>query len=485
MDQKNQPRHPLSPDTTRFATNIRALTGKLFTPGQPIFVNRAPGRLDLMGGNDDYTGGLVFETTIAEATFFAAQSRSDTHFVLHNPSVRSIGWQETIEFDLSDFSNMVAVKSLEDVRAWINHDPHQSWFAYIVGSLYFLKMKYPQKATHGLNMFMDSQIPLGKGVSSSAALEVSAMKACAAAYGLTASGVELASWTQWVENAIAQSASGVMDQFAVIMGDENAFTPMLCQPCIPYPLVYLPEGLKIWGIDSGVRHSVAGIEYEAARTATFMGYQLICEWEALPVTRETLGVLERYTDPRYQGYLARLRPSLFRTSYEDRLPARMLGSEFTKNHPEHFDPYTPVRAEVDYPVRAATRYAVEENQRVRLFFEIIKSAVAPVSNENLSLLGELMFQAHSGYSDCGLGSAETDLLVNLVREESGHDLFGAKITGGGAGGTVAVIGRDTSTAKSAFERVAAVYKKQTGIEPYIFNGSSHGADAFGISVLNF
>ncbi len=483
MDQMNQPIHLLSPDTTRFVAGVRVLTGKVFTPGKPIFVNRAPGRLDLMGGNDDYTGGMVFETTIAEAAFFAAQSRSDTHFVLYNPSVCSIGWQETIEFDLADFSNMVGVKSLEDVCEWINRDPRQSWFAYIVGGLYLLKMKYPQKVVHGLNMFMDSQIPLGKGVSSSAAIEVSALKACAAAYGLTASGVELAGWTQWVENAIAQSASGVMDQFAVIMGDENAFTPMLCQPCIPYPLVYLPDGLKIWGIDSGVRHSVAGIEYEAARAATFMGYQLICEWEALPVTREMTGVLERYTDPRWQGYLARLCPSLFRAHYEDRLPARMSGGEFTKHHPEHFDPYTPVRHEVDYPVRAATRYAVEENQRVCLFFEIIKSAAVPVSDSALSLLGELMFQSHAGYSDCGLGSDETDLLVNLVRAENGHDLFGAKITGGGAGGTVAVIGRDTPVAESAFKRVAAIYKKQTGIEPYIFNGSSHGADAFGVLVL--
>jgi L-arabinokinase len=483
MDQNNHPQLPLSPDTTRFAADVRALTGKVFSPGLPIFVNRTPGRLDLMGGNDDYTGGLVFETTIAEATFFASQARTDTHFVLHNPSVRSIGWQEIIEFDLANFSNSAGVKSLEDVRAWINHDPRQSWFAYIVGSLYFLKMKYPEKTTYGLNMFMDSQIPLGKGVSSSAALEVSAMKACAAAYGLTASGVELAGWTQWVENAIAQSASGVMDQFAVIMGDENAFTPMLCQPCIPYPLVHLPQGLKIWGIDSGVRHSVAGIEYEAARAATFMGYQLICEWETLPVTRETQGVLERYTDPRWQGYLARLTPSLFRSNYEDRLPARMLGRKFIEHHPEHFDPYTPVRSEVYYPVRSATRYAVEENQRVRLFFEILKSAVSPVTDDTLSLLGELMYGAHTGYSDCGLGSAETDLLVNLVRAESRHDLFGAKITGGGAGGTVAVIGRSTPAAEAAFERVAAVYKKQIGIDPYIFKGSSHGADAFGILTL--
>jgi L-arabinokinase len=480
MDQKPHPQASQLPDTAQFVSEVRNLTGKLFSADSPIYINRSPGRLDLMGGNDDYTGGLVFETTIAEATFFAAQPRTDAHFVLHNPSVRSMGWKETIEFDLSDFTNGTEVTSLEAARAWINRDPLQSWFTYIVGSLYFLKMKHPDQVNHGLNMFLDSQIPLGKGVSSSAALEVSAMKACAAAYGLTASGVDLATWTQWVENAIAQSASGVMDQFAVIMGDTNAFTPMLCQPCIPYPLVKLPEGLKIWGIDSGVRHSVAGIEYEAARTATYMGYQLICEWEKLPVTRETVGVLERYTDPRWQGYLARLSPSLFRSNYEDRLPAKLKGADFSKDHPVHFDPYTPVRAEVDYPVRAATRYAVEENFRVQSFFEILKSCVTPVSDATLRLLGELMYGAHAGYSDCGLGSAETDLLVNLVRGEQGNDLFGAKITGGGAGGTVAILARTTPAAEKAFSRIVTEYKARTGIDPYIFEGTSQGADAFGI-----
>jgi len=481
MDQK--PQTSPSPDTARFVAEVGQLTGTLFAAGHPIYINRSPGRLDLMGGNDDYTGGLVFETTIAEATFFAAQPRSDTQFVLHNPSVRSMGWKETIEFDLSNFANSAGVLTLEEARAWINSDPLKSWFTYIVGSLYFLKMKYPDKVTCGLNMFLDSQIPLGKGVSSSAALEVSAMKACAAAYGLTASGVDLATWTQWVENAIAQSASGVMDQFAVIMGDTNSFTPMLCQPCLPYPLVKLPEGLKVWGIDSGVRHSVAGIEYEAARAATFMGYQLICEWENLPVSRESVGVLERYTDPRWQGYLARLTPSLFRSNYEDRLPAKMCGAEFTKAHPEHFDPYTPVRPDVDYPVRAATRYAVEENNRVRFFFEILKSCTTPVSDDTLNLLGELMYGAHAGYSDCGLGSAETDLLVNLVRAESGNHLFGAKITGGGAGGTVAILGRNTPEADKAFTRIVKSYREKTGIDPYVFEGTSQGADAFGILML--
>ncbi len=473
----------MTPDLESFIQLCKKHSGSLFAKGVPIYINRTPGRLDLMGGNDDYTGGLVFETTISEATIYAAQPRQDKRFILLNPSVRSMDWQEQIEFSLDDFSTATGVLPIEQVREWINHDPRQNWFATLVGNLYLLKKDHPELITHGLNMLMDSNIPLGKGVSSSAALEVSGMKACAAAYGIETKGVDLAIQTQWVENAIALSASGVMDQFAVVMGDEDCFTPMLCQPCTPYPLVHLPKDLKIWGLDSGVRHSVAGIEYEAARAATFIGYQLICEFEGLKVTRDDSGVLSRYTDPKWEGYLARISPSLFREKYEDRLPKTIKGMEFLKLHPVHFDPYTPVREDVDYPVRNATRYAIEENQRVKLFFELLESASTPVTDRTLDLLGELMYGAHTGYTDCGLGSKETDLIVNLVRAKVGTDLFGAKITGGGAGGTVAILGRNTETAEKSFLEIVAEYKKQTGIDPYVFIGSSQGADAFGVKVI--
>ena len=466
-----------------FIERCNNLDGSLFERGRDIFISRSPGRLDLMGGNDDYTGGLVFETTIREATLFAAQTRMDDQFVLRNPGVKSLGWQETIRFSLADLAGSTSENDLEQFRAWINKDPDRSWRSYIVGNLFFLKLNYPSAVTHGLNMFMDSSIPLGKGVSSSAALEVASMKACAAAYGIQAEGIELAQWTQWVENTIALSASGVMDQYAVIMGDIDTFTPMICQPCIPLPQVRLPHGVRVWGIDSGVRHSVAGIEYEAARAATFMGYQLICEMEGLLVNLEDSGVLSRFTDPKWEGYLARLSPSEFREKYESVLPLTIRGSDFLTRHPVHYDPYTPVRPQVDYPIRYACRYAVEENQRVRLFHEILKSAALPVSDLTLETLGELMFGAHLGYTDCGLGSPATDLLVEMVKQSRTQGLFGAKITGGGAGGTVAILGRETAEANAAVRDIFEQYHAKTGNEPYFFEGTSKGADAFGVVTI--
>ena len=96
----------------------------------------------------------------------------------------------------------------------------------------------------------------------------------------------------------------------------------------------------------------------------------------------------------------------------------------------------------------------------------------------LALLGELMYQSHASYSACGLGSAETDLIVRLVREAGpARGLYGAKITGGGSGGTVAVLGRRGSEA--AVAEIAERYEQATGRRARTFSGSSPGAAAFG------
>jgi galactokinase len=278
------------PDVTQFIKTIRAHTGaeKFFQPGKTIYLSRAPGRLDLMGGNDDYTGGLVFETTIREATRVAVQLRDDDRIRLFNPQMREQGWRELVECSLAALATDTGLRSLEEVRAFVNADVKQQWIAYVIGALYLLKKEFPSRVTHGVSIWLESEVPLGKGVSSSAALEVAAMKALGAAFGIRIEGVQLALWTQWVENAIAQSASGVMDQITVVLGDQDHFVPLICQPCQPEPLVRLPAPLRIWGVDSGVRHSVAGIEYETARAATFMGYAMLCDWEKLPVFQKPL-----------------------------------------------------------------------------------------------------------------------------------------------------------------------------------------------------
>ena len=469
------------PELKRFDAAIsRLIADGFFRRDADILVNRTPGRLDLMGGNDDYTGGLVFETTIREATLVAVQARTDQRIVFYNPGIRPYGWQDRIEFSLLDLADAGVAKPLALVRDWINADPDRAWCAYIVGDLYFLLSHYSDKIKGGLSLYLESDVPLGKGVSSSAALEVAPMKAMASLYGIEAGGVELASWTQWVEIALTQAACGIMDQLAVVMGDQDYFVPMLCQPCQPFPLVRLPSNLRIWGVDSGVRHSVAGLEYESARTATFMGYRFLCDWECLEPHLDESGSLPRWVENRWNGYLANLSPSQFRSTYEHRLPEWMSGADFQAMGHPHLDPFTPVRPDVNYPVRGATRYATQENWRVSTFFSLISKSPGETDNLTSRLLGELMYQSHLGYSDCGLGSKATDKIVQLVRTEQAHGLLGAKITGGGAGGTVAVLGLNTPAADQALKRVMENYAAWSGRDPYLFDGSSTGCDKFGI-----
>jgi L-arabinokinase len=461
---------------TAFPSQVSAIRGKdrFFSPKRAVYISRAPGRLDLMGGNVDYTGGLVFQATIREATWAAAQLREDGRIVFWNPQMREEGWCERVEFSLNDLS------SEEIVRGLVNRSPQVRWTAYVLGVFYWLRNHYPEQVRSGANVYIESEVPLNKGVSSSAAVEVAVMKAAAKCYGRDLTGIELAEACQWTENVIAESACGIMDQAASVLGDEGFVLPLLCQPCAPKPLVKLPEGLRCWAIDSGVRHAVTSIEYEAARAAAFVGYRMICELEKLPLTIDGAGRIPRFVEPRWNGYISNISPSIFRSRYEERLPAIASGKEILASRTIHPDPFTTIRPEVSYRVRACTRYAVEENQRIETFVELARAANA--QDSTCRLMGDLMFQSHWSYTECGLACEATDFLVELVRQECGEGkLFGAKITGGGGGGTVAVLG--ASEGEASFHRVVERYAEARGFEPYVFEGSSVGADRFGIRVI--
>ena len=144
-----------------FVDEVRAMQrrGELFQPHAPIYVARAPGRLDLMGGNDDYTGGMVFETTIREATWSAAQRRGDDAIVLVNPQMREQGWLDRVEFDLADLTDP------EHVRRLVNREATVRWTAYVLGLFYWLKLHFAEQVQGGMSVLVHSEVPLNKGVS--------------------------------------------------------------------------------------------------------------------------------------------------------------------------------------------------------------------------------------------------------------------------------------------------------------------------------
>jgi L-arabinokinase len=267
-----------------------------------------------------------------------------------------------------------------------------------------------------------------------------------------------------------------MDQMTSACGEQNRLLALLCQPAEIVGQVPLPDGLEIWGIDSGVRHEVGGADYGGVRTGAFMGYRIVADLAGLATTELGNGVVE-IDDTRWRGYLANVSPKEWAHEFRDHIPIEMDGGLFLERYAGITDRVTTVAPHRVYAVRQPTQHPILEHDRVRRFRDLLMSGASAESDR--AALGELMYESHESYSACGLGSTGTDRLVELVRNagrESG--LYGAKITGGGSGGVVAVLARAGS--KAVVDRVASQYTGRTGRMATVLGGSSSGAVGFGV-----
>ena len=449
---------------------------ELFDNDTELWVARAPGRLDVMGGIADYSGSLVLELPIAEAAFVALQrdaSRKIRIVTLTNNHSR----EAAFEMSLDNFERDGAPVDYAEARRLFQADPTGRttghWAAYVAGAFLVLMRERSVRFTEGARILLASNIAEGKGVSSSAAIEVAAMSAVTAAFGIEVAPRDLALLCQKVENAVVGAPCGVMDQMTAVCGVEGELLALLCQPAEILETIALPDDLAVWGVESGERHSVRGDDYGAVRVGAFMGYRMIADLAKLKVAAAD-GVL-RVEDEIWHGYLANVTPLEFESSYAGHIPERIAGSEFLARYGGTTDEVTRVNPERIYAVLKPTAHAVYEHSRVRAFADLLREPASARRNEQL---GELMYQSHASYSACGLGSAGTDLLVKLVRDLStSHGLYGAKITGGGSGGTVAILG--ARNAEAAVRRVAASYEQAMSYQPCVFAGSSPGSAVFG------
>jgi len=469
------------PDATAFIETLNRLeqhplpeARRLFDKEGELIVTRAPGRLDVMGGIADYSGSLVLELPIQEATFAALQ-RDPARRLKIVSLLPDLAREAVFEMSLDDFRSETGPIDYETARARFQRDPKRSWAGYVAGVFLTLMRERGINFPDGARILIDSQVPEGKGVSSSAALEVATMQAVAAAFDIQIEPRELALLCQMVENLVVGAPCGVMDQMTASCGQANKLLALLCQPAELCRMIAIPERVALWGLDSGVRHAVTGADYATVRIGTFMGYRIIAELAGLKVQEAAPGGPVYIDDPYWRGYLSNLTPSQFEQSFSAHLPERIRGAEFLSRYRGTTDKVTRIDEGRIYPVRVPTAHAVYEHHRVRLYAELINRAPG---ERRLELLGELMYQSHASYSACGLGSPGTDRLVQLVREAGPkRGLYGAKITGGGSGGTVAVLGR-----RDAIESVVEVaqrYAQETGYRPYIFSGSSPGSAAYG------
>ena len=443
---------PAVMETAGLAAFVETLRARaLFERGASICVSRAPGRLDVMGGIADYSGSLVLQRPIAEATWAAAQ-RCDRPVL----DIVSLG-RPPCTIPLSALAPGGVPASYAEVRRTFEESSHR-WAAYIAGVVLVLARERQLPLTSGVRIVVASEVPEGKGVSSSAAVETASMSAVAAAFGLPLEPRDLALLCQTAENLVAGAPCGVMDQMTCVFGEPQALLALLCQPAELQAPVPIPDDLVFWGLDSGERHAVGGSDYGAVRTGAFMGLRILSEHAAVP-----------------WNYLADVTPEQFERELAQHLPEEMTGADFLARYGGTSDPVTAVAPGRRYPVHAPAAHPVYERRRVETFRDLL---LARPGETDRCRLGELMYDSHDSYSRCGLGSHGTDRLVALVRAEGpGAGLYGARITGGGSGGTVAVLGR--RDAGPAIARVVEAYERQTRYRPQVFAGSSPGVAAFG------
>ena len=455
------------PDTSSFIEHLSSAEN-FFDGNEPIILTRAPGRLDVMGGIADYSGSLVLQLPIADATHVALQRSPSSQIRILSTGLE----QRSIEIDLAELSSTTDQPiEYEDARQSFAA-PERHWAAYVVGVFLVLMREKHLSTTQGARILIHSSVPEGKGVSSSAALEVAVMKAVTVAHGVEVESRELAVLCQKVENLIAGAPCGIMDQMTSACGEQNRLLELLCQPDILKGTLQIPDELDLWGIDSGVRHSVSGSDYGTVRTAAFMGYRIIANASGLRVSTIGPGKV-RIDDPKWRGYLANITPAEFESKYARLLPESLRGSEFLDRYQGITDTVTAVHPNGEYPVLQATQHPVYENARVKSFASIFKNWQGKTQAYEL---GQLMFESHQSYSDCGLGSEATDLIASLTGDLSDEGLFGARITGGGSGGTVAVLGRRGSS--TAIATLRQRFQEQTGYLPLVVSGSSPGAHHF-------
>ncbi len=454
------------PDVKEFVDILRASdsprVANHWDPSKSTIVTRAPGRLDVMGGIADYSGSLVLQLPLHEATLVALQTSDNRRLEIVSLSEQRDDEASRFTMSLDDFLEHGEPIDYEHAKASFQRDRNRKWAAYVAGAFLVLMREKEINFPDGVRILIQSGVPEGKGVASSAALEVAVMAAIDGAFDLNLGPRELAILCQKVENLVVGAPCGIMDQMTAAVGEARRLLALLCQPAEIQGTVPLPEELAVWGIDSDIKHAVSGTDYGSVRVGAFMGYR----------------ILQELSGSNWGGYLANVTPSELEHEYADRLPEQIQGGDFLERYGETGDPVTTVDPVRTYRVLRPTAHPIYEHFRLKAFASLLQGDVG----QNAPLLGELMYQSHASYSSCGLGSEGTDRLVDLVRAAGpSRGVYGAKITGGGSGGTVAVLGRQD--AEKTVREIAEKYADETGRQPYFFSGSSPGAATFGHIVL--
>ena len=437
-----------------------------FNSGE-ILVTRVPARLDVMGGISDYSGSNVCESVLGRGMVIALQPRTDRTLRIRSMQAHRRCLPVETRIPLDYFEMGEGFVSYEHVRALCRANPISSWAAYIGGSIFTLLREESIHLPFGFSLLLLSGVPMNVGIGSSASTEIATLYCLQSYLGLGISESRLAQLGQLAENLVVGAPCGIMDQITVTSGRQGKLTHILCRPGSIMGEINIPSGTAFVGINSMVKHSVAGAEYGDVRIGAFMGKRIINQIRA-----------KNGENPIQ--YLTELAVDSFEKDYRHGLPETIVGSEFLAEYKSHDDPITEIQPDAVYRVLGPASHPVHENQRVLTFMDHLKAAASGKNKDALIAAGECMFGSHDSYRDnCLLSVPEVDFIVDAVRTRGPQNgLYGAKITGGGSGGTVAIFGSKEALARE-IPAIAREYKRLTGLDADIFDGTSPGAIEFG------
>jgi galactokinase len=335
------------------------------------------GRVNLIGEHTDYNEGFVLPTSIPQSTVAAVARRAD----------------RTVRAWSAELSEGHAVE-----RFVVGEEqPGRGWLDYVQGLTRALAAT--GHTIGGFDLALRSTVPLGSGLSSSAALEVAVLRALRDLFALSADDVEIARMGQRAENEFVGAPVGIMDEMASSLGRPGVAL-FIDTRSLSYEPVALPRGTELAVINSGVAHQHAGGDYrtrraESERAAALLGVAALRD----------VGV----------GDIGRL----------SALPA---------------------------PLDRRARHVITENQRV-------VDAKAAMEAGDAVALGALFNGSHvSQRDDYEVSVPEVDLLVGLAQAEAG--VYGARLTGGGFGGSIVALVREGEAGDVA-ARVVREYGRQS------------------------
>jgi len=442
----------------------------LFSTEEKIISATAPGRMDVMGGIADYSGSLLLQMPIKQTTTVSIQKRNDGVFHFRTQITK----KKTDDFilHLSAIKDISLLEAGNVIKSVVGGD----WAVYVLGCFLVLQNEKDIHLT-GANVFIESKVPWGKGVSSSAALEVATMNALNQLYKLSLGKEELAVCAQMAENLVAGAPCGLMDQLSSHLGQKNKLLPLICQPHEVLKPISIPRGINFNGIDSGVRHAVSGASYSDVRAAAFMSYSIIALNDDATVEDLDHAVTTGdWSKLPYKGFLANIPVPVFEEKYLSLLPEEISGKDFLSQYKVSIDPVTTIDEQKIYKPLVCGSHPVYENVRVNEFKNLLKSFKKQDDKQrSLIKMGNLMLESHQSYSAVGLGNEFTDKIVELVGDAgAANGVYGARVSGGGNGGTVCILSYGKE-GKSAVKEIYRIYKDMTKKKLFFFAGSSQGA----------